>query len=86
MRPEEGRAVPKQTEARVPAQTPGYKCVPLADAARSPSRRVPRARPLVTMEARALWLLVVVLVLGSSSWAAAYQGLCEYCSGFLFMP
>ncbi|XP_006748189.1 trefoil factor 3 [Leptonychotes weddellii] len=27
------------------------------------------------MEARALWLLVVVLVLGSSSWAAAYQGL-----------
>ena len=30
------------------------------------------------MEAKALWLLVVVLVLGSSSWTVAYQGLCEY--------
>ncbi|CAD7693688.1 unnamed protein product [Nyctereutes procyonoides] len=31
--------------------------------------------PPVTMEARVLWLLVVVLVLGSSRLAVAYQGL-----------
>lgn len=42
--------------------------------------------PPVTMEARVLWLLVVVLVLGSSSLAVAYQGLGEYCSDFLSTP
>lgn len=55
----------------------------MAVTAGSLSRRVPRARLPVTMEARALWLLVVILVLGSSNRAAAYEGLCEYCSDFL---
>uniref|UniRef100_A0A8C9QLL9 Trefoil factor 3 n=1 Tax=Spermophilus dauricus TaxID=99837 RepID=A0A8C9QLL9_SPEDA len=33
------------------------------------------------MEARALWLLLLVLALGSSGWAEEYIGPCEYHSG-----
>lgn len=33
--------------------------------------------PPVTMEARALWLLAVVLALGSSSLSGEYVGLCK---------
>lgn len=35
------------------------------------------------MEARALWLLVAVLAVGSSSSSAQYLGLCESCSDAL---
>ncbi len=37
----------------------------------------------VTMEARAFWLLLAVLALGSSGLAEEYVGLCEYHSDLL---
>lgn len=46
----------------------------------SSERSGPQSRP-VTMEARALWLLAVLLAWGSSSLADEYVGLCEYRSG-----
>lgn len=43
----------------------------------SSERSGPQSSP-VTMEARVLWLLAVVLALGSSALADQYVGLCEY--------
>ena len=47
----------------------------------SSERSGPQSPP-VTMEARVLWLLALVLALGSSSLADQYVGLCEYRSDF----
>lgn len=44
------------------------------------SEQLGHQSPPTTMEAGALWLLAVVLVLGSSTSAGEYMGLCEYCA------
>lgn len=57
-------------------ESPRHTRLILQQAAESPE-------PAVTMEAGALWLLVAVLAVGSSSSSAQYLGLCESCSDAL---